>query len=547
MKTMELSNKRKELLAAILLQLLIMTHFSLLAQVTVGGLHEPAKGAILDLNSIGGIKGGLLLSNVFIEDLNRIPASDPNSFPGITAANEDTNADFKGALVYNTNPAWGLGVYLWNGENWTPIGEECKALNSLLLTAPAPPVFEGNNTIFSVSSGESSRCAEGEAYTWQVSGKDDNIFTDHLTTHYPESSVTIPFSETGTYRLQVRATNRYSASPPVTSNEATVDVEPAAYFLSGKPCYDTNRSTDSRGIATTATARAALATDFNLVANRTRTYRFYHGPYTNLVISLEDNSQIVESFSQPASSKSSSGFETFNLVFKGTEGSVKIKANFTGKDGPQEASMDIAVQDALCGCPARVTPSGNAASDWLVFQCHNLGGVPLLDSTTVANYMDYTYHGDWYKFGAKKLSLKNQGTNNAAPTNPGWTDTGIYPYQATGQNWFAVNNPCPAGWRVPTEPEWLSVMNNNPTTRSGNFAMNSNLFNTFYKVGDYLIFPTSGYRDASDGRVIHRGDEALFWASEAERTACFYMSGNIMKSHINRNQAFTIRCVAAGN
>jgi hypothetical protein len=51
------------------------------------------------------------------------------------------------------------------------------------------------------------------------------------------------------------------------------------------------------------------------------------------VISLEDNSQVVESFSQSAGSKNSNGIETFNLVFKGTEGSVKIKANFTNKNG----------------------------------------------------------------------------------------------------------------------------------------------------------------------------------------------------------------------
>jgi uncharacterized protein (TIGR02145 family) len=90
------------------------------AQVTIGGLTEPQKGAILDLNS--DVKGGLLLSNVALPNVSAIP----ESFPGVTSGNYNTlevKNNFMGAIVYHTGenniPA---GVYVWNGELWVPFG-----------------------------------------------------------------------------------------------------------------------------------------------------------------------------------------------------------------------------------------------------------------------------------------------------------------------------------------------------------------------------------------------------------------------------------------
>jgi hypothetical protein len=66
----------------------LLTNASLQAQVTIGGSTEATVGAILDLNSSSGVKGGLLLSNVSITNLNKIPAG-TNQFPGITAGVND--------------------------------------------------------------------------------------------------------------------------------------------------------------------------------------------------------------------------------------------------------------------------------------------------------------------------------------------------------------------------------------------------------------------------------------------------------------------------
>jgi hypothetical protein len=88
------------------------------AQVTIGSLDAPRTGALLDLNS--GAKGGLLLSNVNITNLDSIPAG-TGYFPGVnTPALRDVNPELRGAIVYNTNETTGAGVYVWNGKRWWP-------------------------------------------------------------------------------------------------------------------------------------------------------------------------------------------------------------------------------------------------------------------------------------------------------------------------------------------------------------------------------------------------------------------------------------------
>jgi uncharacterized protein (TIGR02145 family) len=106
--------------------LLLFACTGLQAQVIIGSVvDEPAKGALLDLNSSTGNKGGLLLSNVSITNRSKIPIG-TNLFPGITDRNDDTNTGLAGAMVYNVGtekvPA---GVYIWNGGRWVPpSGEE---------------------------------------------------------------------------------------------------------------------------------------------------------------------------------------------------------------------------------------------------------------------------------------------------------------------------------------------------------------------------------------------------------------------------------------
>ncbi|MDR1591319.1 MAG: hypothetical protein LBS16_00315 [Prevotellaceae bacterium] len=111
------------LFAALTAAFLSVASFSA-AQVTIGGSDAPKAGAILDLNST--TKGGLALSNVSLTDLNTIPVG----FPGINNSGDVTpevKAKLTGAIVYNINPKFCLGVYVWDGNCWRKIDKDYQA------------------------------------------------------------------------------------------------------------------------------------------------------------------------------------------------------------------------------------------------------------------------------------------------------------------------------------------------------------------------------------------------------------------------------------
>ncbi|MDR0506063.1 MAG: hypothetical protein LBH32_04510, partial [Dysgonamonadaceae bacterium] len=106
---------KAKLLLMLMLTAMLLPFHSLWAQVIIGGLDNPKSGAILDLNST--IKGGLLLPNISIPDLSKIPGG---AFVGI-AQEQDTNYELAGTVVYNTNVKTETGIYVWDGENWRRI------------------------------------------------------------------------------------------------------------------------------------------------------------------------------------------------------------------------------------------------------------------------------------------------------------------------------------------------------------------------------------------------------------------------------------------
>ncbi len=88
------------------------------AQVRIGENATPRTGTLLDLKST--FVGGLLLPNVNIDDLSKIPAG----FTDAAVQSQDTNDDLKGMIVYNTNASIGEGVYVWDGNDWKNIGTD---------------------------------------------------------------------------------------------------------------------------------------------------------------------------------------------------------------------------------------------------------------------------------------------------------------------------------------------------------------------------------------------------------------------------------------
>jgi hypothetical protein len=147
--------KRKTMFC--MLSLCLLSAASVNAQITVGGLTDPAAGVILDLNSPGGARGGLVLSSIAITDLSEIPA---NELLGISSA-QDVNEDLRGTLVYNTGtPGVPAGIYAWNGYCWSPDGN----CTPIITPSPSPAI-----TVYSSGYADLAVTADGcppLTYTW---------------------------------------------------------------------------------------------------------------------------------------------------------------------------------------------------------------------------------------------------------------------------------------------------------------------------------------------------------------------------------------------
>ncbi|MDR2086358.1 MAG: IPT/TIG domain-containing protein [Dysgonamonadaceae bacterium] len=180
---------------------------NLRAQVTIGSANAPKAGAILDLNS--GAKGGLILSNVSLDNTGEIPAG----FPGMSGAEiAVAKAQLKGAMVYNTNPNTCVGVHAWDGNHWArPISPQKSVGETLTLTSSTTNLVGGDNIGFAVST-------EAKTYTWYINPNGAGYEYLGVTTA-PKLETAIP---AGTVKLKVIADNCHVLEE---SNEVTIQSE----------------------------------------------------------------------------------------------------------------------------------------------------------------------------------------------------------------------------------------------------------------------------------------------------------------------------------
>jgi uncharacterized protein (TIGR02145 family) len=535
----------------LLLALSFFVNANLCAQVTIGGDFPPKNGAILDLNST--TKGGLLLSNVPLTNLYTIP----NDFPDMDSPPGDANTKFTGAIIYHTGvnniPA---GVYIWNGANWTPVNKNCRALTSNDLILEGLPWAQAGATVsFSVSSTLSQRCAEGETYTWSISTGAT------ITPSGPTATATFPSA--GSYTVTVTAQNSYMSNSVTKDMSVTVTADGRApsimlnnsYGLIGPACLDVMK--------TSGGGRVDAFPDNNFTKNG---YAFIHdGSYSNLSLTVIDPDNLIASITSPADGATGSGAEPITVTFRqdirnqfeanGADSStVKLLANYTDSDENDKiAYLEIRMRDGYCVCPV-----GN-----LMFMCHNLGAK--YDITSPSQIITRDHHGDWYRFGTTKHpSLPNNDNlyNEIDKDGKGlgyWntTSTTEYPFQSGSDDWDSAYDPCPAGWRLPTNAdlEIVRAATGTPFPSSDNWTADVDNYGNFRRFGDYLYLPAAGYRSSGGddhGKLEHRGQGGYYWSSTANNINAHYLrfsnSANtgieVHTADASRQYGFSVRCVA---
>ncbi len=184
--------------------------------------------------------------------------------------------------------------------------------------------------------------------------------------------------------------------------------------------------------------------------------------------------------------------------------------------------------------------NGTTGETWMD---RNLGATQVATSST-----DADSYGDLYQWGRAKdghqCRTSDNTSTNSADNVPGHGDfitEGSSPndwrdVQNTNlwQGARGINNPCPGGYRLPTEAE-LEAERTSWGTNNAAGAF-----------GSVLKLPVAGYRRNSDGSLITVGTNGYYWSSTVSGTNAsrlFFDSSNAGMNTSHRASGLSVRCL----
>ena len=485
-------------------------------QVKIGGSDTPAQGAVLDLN--GPYSGGLLLPNVFIADVEFIPASftDADKMTGFDpATGVDANTDLVGMVVYNTNydVADGVGVYVWNGDTWRIVSSGD--------SSPEEGNFTGEKNLSvgiegGVVSGGGKDLNWGDKPGYYKFALIENAGGGAtLTSSDPatgEFVVTFVENETGAnLRAIVRVTSPSRAYQDYTLNQTgtppvVIPETRGTGSLSGRYIYDVAMTKNGANCGELS-PRQSRRPDFTVPQIYTFTGT---GSISEVRVTTEEFGDAVGKIFDGEPSVSGSGRNrTISVSMKtsllddarGRKNNRVLKGRIivVYLQGSNEvyASKDIIIQDCV-SCGAAIDNKGG----WLEFMCHDLGADTSLDPFTLALGLS----GNKYQFGVASPVLSAAQDKSQTGAISGWINepmTSLLDWDTDREN------PCPTGWTIPSEEQLEAVIENNILTSVGPFNPTGG---GGFMVGEFILLNNSGMRDAGNGRLDNtRGRVGVYW------------------------------------
>jgi uncharacterized protein (TIGR02145 family) len=202
----------------------------------------------------------------------------------------------------------------------------------------------------------------------------------------------------------------------------------------------------------------------------------------------------------------------------------------------------------------------NVGGTTKVFMCFNLGVTGTQDALS---YQSGTNNGALYQWGRQtdghevRTSLTQAGPVSAPVANRFITNS-ISPYNwISPQNnslWLdaskTANDPCPAGFRVPTQAQWGGLFRDG----TANGAPGTATRNTWtwtgngFTVGSSLYLPAAGYRNVNGGSLGSLGTNGNYWSStvnSANAHSLYLNIGNVNPGNSNdRGNGFSVRCIS---
>lgn len=234
-----------------------------------------------------------------------------------------------------------------------------------------------------------------------------------------------------------------------------------------------------------------------------------------------------------------SGNGNITYTITGTP-SAKGTASFAINLGGQSCTFNITVQ-GKCG-------AYTAPGVWQEFMCHNLGADTNADPFTPSAAI----HGAKYQWGtmtgeAGRYISQADDQANWGPV-PGFNGS-AKPITSWQDNVKTAEDPCPAGYRVPTKAQWQGVVANNTLTRLGSWAWDYTNYTTAAKLGSNLLLPTAGFRN-DNSSLYGRGARASYWSSTnwlgANGSGQLEFSNTylVVSNGVSNGELSPVRCIA---